>query len=197
MFLDRGQHALVKRRGRNGLCGLSLPGFGPSRVVNQARQIQPVCLPVSDVRIGFKHLGLPHHGIHRSETKVGHDFAQLLCHESEHLDDVLWFARKQLSELRILGRNANWASVQVTFSHHDAPLGDQRGGGHTPLFCAKQGRHSKVTSCANHAVCLNQHPVAQSAANEGLVGFGQAELPRDPSVLNGAEGRRPCSSVHS
>ena len=147
--------------------------------------------------IDLEDVGLPHHGVDGAEAQFCHDFAELFCHEREHLDDVFGLSSEELAQFGVLRGDAHRTGVQVAFAHHDAPLCDEGCGGHAPFFSAEQRGDGQVAPRADHAVCLDQNAVAQAAANEGLVRFGDAQFPGHAGVLDGAERRGPRTAVHA
>ena len=62
----------------------------------------------------------------------------LLADAGHNLSDVLGLALKLFTQLRILSCNTNRASVEVTFSHHNAAERDQRSCGKTKFFGTQQ-----------------------------------------------------------
>ena len=70
------------------------------------------------------------------------------------------------------------AGVEVADAHHDAAADHQRGGGEAVLLGAEQGGDQHVPAGLELAVDLHHDAVAQPVAHQGLLGLGQAELPR-------------------
>ena len=63
--------------------------FRRVRLVEQAREVEALGLPVRD-RLGLvEHLHLPDHLVERAVAERGHDLAHLLGDEEEVVDDVL------------------------------------------------------------------------------------------------------------
>ena len=80
------------------------------------------------------------------------------------------------------GQVSRWQTA-----HHDAPGDDERRGGEPELFRAEQGGDDHVPTGFELAVDLHDDAVAQPVAQQGLLGFGEAELPRGARVLDGGE----------
>ena len=60
------------------------------------------------------------HFLDGAEAERRHDLAQLLGDEAHEVHDVLGLAGELLAQLRVLGRDAGRAGVQVADAHHDA-----------------------------------------------------------------------------
>ena len=110
---------------------------------------------------------------------------RLLGDEAHEVDDVLGLAREVRAQARVLRGDAGRAGVQVADAHHDAAEGDQRRGGEAELLGAEQGGDHDVAAGLQLAVGLDGDAAAQVVEDEGLVGLGQAELPRQAGVLDG------------
>ena len=94
------------------------------------------------------------------------------------------------AELRVLRRDADGAGVQVTDAHHHAPGHDQRSGREAELLGAEQSGHDHVPPRLQLAVDLHRDAVPEAVAQQGLLGLGQAELPRRARMFERSERRR-------
>ena len=65
----------------------------------------------------------------------------------------------------------------MALAHHDAAGGDQRRGGEAELVGAQQRADGDVAAGAQAAVDLHGDAAAQAVQHQGLLGFGQADLP--------------------
>src|SRR5690606_40104370 len=63
-----------------------------------------------------------------AEAELRHDLARLLGDHEEIVHDVLRLPGELLPEHRILRRDPDRASVEMTLAHHDAAERDQRRG---------------------------------------------------------------------
>ena len=50
---------------------------------------------------------------------------------------MLGFSLKFGAQFGILSSDSDWAGIEVTLAHHDAPESDQRRGGESVFFCAE------------------------------------------------------------
>ena len=136
-----------------------------------------------------------HHLIDGAEAEFGHVLADLFGDKEEEVDHVLGLALEARAQNRILRRDAHRAGIQVALAHHDAAHGDQRHGGEAELLRAEQCGDDYVAAGLELAVGLHPDAAAQIVKQQYLLGFGQAELPGQPRVLDGAERRSASAAV--
>ena len=74
--------------------------------------------------------------------------------ESEEIHQIFIFAYKAFAQFFILGGNAHWASVHVTFAHHHTTQNNQCTGGKTEFFGSQQGRYDDIATGFELAVGL-------------------------------------------
>ena len=125
----------------------------------------------------------------------GEQLAALLGDVVEEGLDELRSAREMLAELRVLGRDADRAGVQVADAHHHAPGHDQRRGRKAELLGPEQRCHDHVPSGLHLAVDLDGDAVPEAVAQQGLLCLGQAELPRRARMLQRGERRGASPAV--
>ena len=82
-------------------------------------------------------------------------------------------------------------------THHHAARHDERRRGEAEFLRAEQGGHDDVPARLDLAVHLHDDAVAQAVADKGLLGLGEAELPRHTGVLQRGERRRTRTAVLS
>ena len=116
--------------------------------------------------------------VERAEAELGEVLADLLGDELEEVHDELRLAGEPRAQLRVLGRDADRAGVEVADAHHDAAGDHQRRGGEAELLGAEQRGDDDVAAGLELAVDLHDDPVAQAVEQQRLLGLGQAELPR-------------------
>ncbi len=146
-------------------------------LIQQPGQIDPLGLPVVHRRTRIQTVDPADHLAHRAEAHLGHDRPQFFGHEEEVVDHMLRLAGEPRAQHRILGRDPHRAGVQVALAHHDAAGRDQRRGGEAELVGPQQGGHGDVAPGAQAAVGLDRDTAAQAVEQQGLLGFGQADLP--------------------
>ena len=112
-----------------------------------------------------------------TQAHGGQKLAHFLGHEEEEVDDMLRLALEALAQFGVLGGHADRAGVQMALAHHDAARGDQRRGGEADLVGAEQGGDHHVAAGADAAVGLHRDAAAQIVGDQGLLGFGEADLP--------------------
>ena len=105
------------------------------------------------------------------------------------------FPLKAAAELVILGRNADRAGVLGTDPHHHTAHGHQGSCRKAVFLCAQKGGDGHVASAHELAVRLQDDPAAQAVFHKAAVGFGQAQFPGEPRVVDGTAGRGACTAV--
>ena len=140
-------------------------------------------------------VGTAHQLIHAPDAQLCHVLSQLLSDETHEIDHVFRFSAESLSQLRVLGSDADRTGVQVADTHHDAAHGHKGRRGKAEFLRAQDGRDGHIPSAHQLAVRLNAHPLAQSVFNQSLLGFRKAQLPGKSRVVDGASGSGSRSSV--
>ena len=135
------------------------------------------------------------HFVYGPESQAGHDFAQLHGREGHKVHQVLGLSGKTGAQALILGGYADGAGIFGTYPHHHAAQRDQGGGGKTILFRSQEGRDGHIPACHQLAVCLDPDPGTQAAADQGLVGLGDAQLPGKSGAVDRAVRGRACAAV--
>ena len=120
---------------------------------------------------------------------------QLLRDEFHEIHHVFGLAAEVFPQLRPLGGNAHRAGVEIAHAHHDAAEAHQRRGGKAEFLCAQHAGDGHVAAGHELAVGLEAHAAAQAVGDEALVRLGQAELPGQAGVIDGASGRGAGSAV--
>src|SRR5665213_3315343 len=155
--------------------------------VEDGGEIYALGLPV---RIGDSSIDLvdaTNHFIDSAEAEFCHVLTHLLGNKEEEVDHVLGLACEARSQNRVLSRDADGASVQVTFAHHDAAHGDERHGGKAVFFGAKQRGDNNIATCLEFAIGLHADAAAQIVEQKYLLRFSETEFPGQAGVLDRAE----------
>ena len=137
------------------------------------------------------------HLVDGAEAELGHVLTHFLGNEAHEIDDVLRIAGELLAQLGILRGDADRAGIQMARAHHDAAQRLQRPGGESKFFRAKQGADDDVAAGLQLPVDLDADAAAQVVENKHLVRFGEPELPRNSSVLDGRQRRRAGAAIVS
>ena len=125
--------------------------------------------------------------VEAAEPERGEVLAHLLGDELEEVHDELGPAGELLAQLRVLGRDADRAGVEVADPHHDAAADHQRRRREPELLGAEQRRDDHVTARLQLTVGLHDDPVPEAVEQQRLLGLGEAELPRRARVLDRRE----------
>ena len=129
------------------------------------------------------------------DPERGHQPAGLLGDHDHVVDDVLGLAREAGPQLGILRRHADRAGVEVADAHHDAAGRDQGSGREADLVGAEQRPDDDVAAGSHLAVGLQDHPGAQAAVEQRLLGLGDPDLPGDAGALDRGERRGAGAAV--
>ena len=129
------------------------------------------------------------------QPQRGQVLAHLLGDELEEVDHELRLAVEPLAQLRVLGGHPDRAGVQVADPHHDAARHDQRRAREAELLGAEQRGDDHVPAGLELAVGLDHDPVPQPGPEQGLLGFGQAQLPGRARVLEAGQRGRTGAAV--
>ena len=148
------------------------------RLVEQAREIETLGLPMFDRAVAVEHLNLADHLIDRAIAQFGHDLAHFLGDEEEIIDHMLGLSDEALAQDGILRRHAHGAGVEMALAHHDAAGSNQRRGGEAIFISAQQRADNNVTARAQPAIDLHGDARAQAIEHQRLVGFGKPNFPR-------------------
>mmetsp|Transcript_17676 Transcript_17676/g.41550 ORF Transcript_17676/g.41550 Transcript_17676/m.41550 type:complete len:260 (+) Transcript_17676:2909-3688(+) len=122
--------------------------------------------------------------VHISEAHLGHQHTHLLSHKHEVVDNVLRQTLKLLPQNWILRCNADRTGVEVALAHHDAAHGNERCSGKAKPLCAKKCCNHHITARPELAISLQGHTAPQAIENQGLMCFGQTNLPWSPGMLD-------------
>ena len=163
------------------------------RAVQDGGEIETLGFPMIHRLARIEHVDAADHFVEFAEAELGHVLADLLGDEEEEIDDVFGLALELGAQRGILGGDAHGAGVQVALAHHDAAHGDQRGGGEAELFGAQERGDGDVAAGLQFAVGLDADAAAQIVHHQHLLGFGEAQLPGDAGMLDGAE--RGCAGA--
>jgi len=83
----------------------------------------------------------------------------------------------------------------VADAHQDASRGDQGGRRETELLGSQQRRDDDIASGLQLTIALHHNAVAQAIEQQGLLGLGQAELPRAARMLDRGQRSRTGTTV--
>ena len=167
------------------------------RIVENRRKVQPARLPMLQSLVHFEHVDAAHHLFHPAEAQLRHDLPHLLRNEEEEIDDVLRLTRELRAQHRILRGDADRASVQMAFAHHDAAQSHQRHGGESELFGAQQRRDGNVAPGLEFPVRLHYNAAAQIVHHENLLRFREPQFPGRARVLERSKRRRSGAAIVS
>ena len=129
------------------------------------------------------------HLVDRAKTEFCHDLSRFFGDHEQIVDHVFRFAFEFLTQLFILRRDPNGASVQMALAHHDAAERNQRCGCETVFFGSEQGRDHDVATGFQLAICLQSNAAAKIVHYQRLMCIGDTQLPRHPGMFNAGQRR--------
>ncbi|AJX01694.1 hypothetical protein BM45_3124 [Burkholderia mallei] len=200
--LDRGLRLLDQRVVERALEAVVLrfdvaarDAFAAFRLVEHAREIEALRLPVLDAATHVEQIGAADQIVELRDAELRHDLARLLGDEEEVVDDVLGLTRELRAQHRVLRRDADRARVQMALAHHDAAFDDERRRREAEFVRAEQRADHDVAARLHLAVGLHANAPAQAVQHERLLRLGEAELPRRTRVLDRRQRRSARAAV--
>src|SRR5215213_3011260 len=157
------------------------------RLGQNGRQVETGGLPVLDGTVRVEQVDPPHGLVQAAQAQCRQVLADLLGDVLEEGLDELRLAAEPGPQLRVLGRDADRAGVEMTDPHHDAAADDERGRREPELLAAEQRRNHDVATGLQLAVDLDDDPVTQPVEEQRLLRLGQAELPGRARVLQAGQ----------
>jgi hypothetical protein len=144
----------------------------------------------------IEELDVSDHVVDLAEPKLRHDLPKLFCDPQQILHDAVGCTCEASPQLRILGRNADGAGVEVAHAHEDAPHGDKGCRRKAVFIGAEQRRDGDISAGLQSTIGLHLDATPQVVHDQGLLGLRESDLPGEPRVLDGGLGRCTRSAVH-
>ena len=175
-----------RRLGRQFVAGQYIaPDVTSVRHIEQRQQIHKASLAPKDHL--FEHFGMADHLIQVAIAQIGQHLAHLLGHIGQEIHDHLRCAIKLFAQFRVLGGDADGTGVFVTDTRHDTALGNHRAGAKAVFVGPQHRRHHHIATGGDPAVGAQADAVADAVDQQGLVGFGQADFPRQTNRFDAAQ----------
>src|ERR1051326_7335985 len=114
---------MVKRVVQAVLLGMNAASRHPGwhgRIVQYRGEVETSPLPMLNSRLNVEHVDTTDHLVHGAEAELGHVLSHLLGEEEKEVDHLLGLPFELLAQSGVLSCNADGASVEVAFTHHDA-----------------------------------------------------------------------------
>ncbi len=156
---------------------------GTFRRVQQRGEVKAGGLPVIDRGARVEYLHAADSLVQRAKAQRREVLTHLLGDEGEEGLHELGPTGEAGAQLRVLGRHAHRAGVEVTHPHHHAPGDHQRRGREAELLRAQQRADDDIPTGLELAVHLDDDPVAQAVEQQRLLSLGQPQLPGCAGVL--------------
>ena len=153
------------------------------------------CLQSVDMLLNLQEIAAANQLIYRTHTELCHIFPHFLCNKVHEIDNVFRFSAEILAQLWILCGYANRAGIQIADTHHDTAHRDQRRCRKAVFLRTQHGSDHNITATHQLTVCLDPYLVTQVVADQGLVGLGQTDLPRQTGIVDRASRCRTCTTV--
>ena len=148
------------------------------RLVENAREIQPLAFPVVKHRSLFQKIAFANQVIKLRKAHLCHQLAHFLCNKEEIIDNVFRCATEAFAQNRVLRGDANRAGIQVTLAHHQTPGSNQRCCRETKLIRTQKRTHNHVATRFQSTIYLQLDARPQFVENQCLLCLGQTQLPR-------------------
>ena len=116
------------------------------RLIEDIAEVEATRLPVVDGLARLEPIDAPDHFFDLAEAQLRHDLAHILGNEAHEIDHVFRLAGEALTQPRILGRDTDRASVEMTDAHQNTADTDQRCGRETEFFGAEQGGDDDIAA---------------------------------------------------
>ncbi len=158
-------------------------------------KIHPVPVGLTDLFLPLQEVCAPYQLIYAAYPELCHVFPQLLRNKAHKVHHILRFSPEALPQLRILGRHAYRAGIQVADTHHHTAHGHQGRCGKAEFFRAQYRRDRHIPAAHQLAVRLNADLISQAVHEQGLMGFRQSQFPGKARVMDGAPGSRSRAAV--
>ena len=176
-------------------CSSVVPCCG-STAAEQRPQVEPGRLPVPDGGFDVEALDVADRLVERAEAERRRGTpAPRRRRTVKKVSTSSGRPAEALAQLGVLGRDPDRARVEMAGAHHHAAEHDERCRREAELLGTEQRGDDDVAARLHLAVDLDDDPVAQGVAHEGLLGLGEPELPRCSGVLERGERRRPGAAV--
>ena len=168
---------------------------GDGGVVQDAVEVHLGRAAAGGAGLDMEQVGAAHQFVDGADAEFRHVLPQLLCHEGQVVDDIFRLALEALAQLRVLGADAHGAGVEVADPHHDAAFAHQQGSAEAEFLRAQHTADGHIAAGEQLRVALDADAAAQTVQDQGLVGLGDAQLPRQTGVLDGGAGGRAGAAV--
>ena len=115
-----------------------------------------------DAFFHVEQIGAADHVVEFGNPQLRHDVAHFFGDEEKVIDHMLGLACEFFPQHGVLRGDANGASVQVAFAHHDAAFDHQRRGGKTKFVCTQQCTDRHIATGFHLAIGLHPNAPAQA-----------------------------------
>jgi len=153
-------------------------------LIEQARKIKSASLPVLYAFLCVEQVSTTNQFVKRAHAELRHELARLFSHKKEIINHMLGLAAEFLAQHRVLRGHTNRAGVEVTLAHHDAAFNHQWGSRKTKFISTQQRANHHVAAGFHLAIGLHANAASEPVQNQRLLGFGQANFPWAPRVLD-------------
>jgi hypothetical protein len=176
-------------------------------------EIEVSSLGSPELLVDLQHIRTTNHLVDGAEAKFGHVATKFFRNVVEEVNDLFRLAGKLGAELRVLGGDTNrasvhyghkinlvkkgkeWQKLTVTLPHHDASHSNEGSGSESPLLGTQETSDSDVATSSDLTVSLDGYSATEIIEDQGLVSFGETELPRKTSILDTSPPRGTCTTI--
>ena len=152
---------------------------------------------VGDGSLTGNQFGVTHDIVERGVAHLCQILPYLLCQEGEVVHQILVSANEMLSELGVLGGDAQRTGVEVALAHHYTAQHNETGGTKTKLLGSEQCHGDDVSTSLYLSIHLQAHLSTQSVFHQCLLCFAQTYLGRDTCEAHTGSRTGSCASLGS
>ena len=87
-----------------------------------------------------------------------------------------------MNQYRLFSRHAQ--RYHLDLPHHNTSHGNERSGGETPFLSTQQTSDGDIATSTELTISLDNNTATKVVQNQGLMGLGKTQLPRQTSVLD-------------
>ena len=162
--------------------------------MQQTCEVDGLLLVGGMVGIHDNEVGTADDVLQASNAHLGEILPHLLGEEREEVDHIVGTAHEACTEAFVLRSHTDGTGVGVAFAHHHATEHDERQCAECELIGTEHRHDDDVLGRLQLTIGLQSHLVAETVADERLLGFGKAYFGRNACKAHRTGGRGSCTT---